>query len=358
MTARLDRILPTMALAGLVGTAVALALDAHDTLAAWLAAEVAASAIPTGALGVLMLSYLTQGAWTTEMHRPLTAAALTIPVAGLLFLPVIAGMPWLYPWVHVPPEHAFKAVYLSPWFFALRTAAYFLIWTVLAVWVRRAWGDALAMTRAGSAGLIVYALTASLAGVDWIESLTPDFHSSIYGLLFLTFQLLTGLSFGIAMTVVMRPLSRARAGYGALLLATLLLWAYMHAMQYIIIWAGNIPSEVEWYIRRSTGVWAYVLWGLVFLQFVVPFFAMLSARVRSGPRALLAIAAGTLALRFIESLLLTLPAADAAGAVLWLAIPAAGAATIGILGSALLFMLGRLERAVPDTGPLPAAGSA
>ena len=49
------------------------------------------------------------------------------------------------------------------------------------------------------------------------------------------------------------------SGYGGLLLATLLLWAYMHAMQYIIIWAGNIPSEVTWYMRRESGGWAFVL---------------------------------------------------------------------------------------------------
>jgi hypothetical protein len=358
MTGWQNRALPALALAGLIGAAIALMFDAHDTLAAWLAAAVAASAVPVGALLVLMFSYLTRGTWTNEMHVPLTAATLTIPVAGLLFLPVLAGLPWLYPWVDAPPEQAFKAVYLAPWFFILRTVIYFVIWTVFALWVRRAWGDIDRMTRAASAGMIVCALTVSVAGVDWIESLTPDFHSSIYGLLFLTFVLLTGLSFGIAMVVVMRPLSRARGGYGALLLSTLLLWAYMHAMQYIIIWAGNIPDEVEWYIRRSTGAWAFVLWGLVFLQFVIPFFAMLSARVRIRPRPLLVIAGGTLALRFVESFLLTLPAADAHGTILWLAIPAAVAATIGVFGSSLQFTLARMERSAPDMRALPAAEAA
>src|SRR5262249_54951863 len=158
-----------------------------------------------------------------------------------------------------------------------RTIAYFAIWSAVALWVRHAWGDPERMTRAASAGLIVYALTASLAGVDWIESLTPDFHSSIYGLLFLTFQVLAGLSFGIDLAT--RARAEVPAGYGPLLFATLLLWAYMHAMQYIIIWAGNIPREVEWYLRREEGVWFYVLWGLFLLQFVVPFFAMLLDRV-------------------------------------------------------------------------------
>ena len=164
MTAWRRRALPALALVGIVGAAVALMFDAHDTLAAWLAAAVAASAVPVGALLVLMFTYLTRGTWTNEMHVPLTAAALTIPVAGLLFLPVLAGLPWLYPWVDAPPEQAFKAVYLAPWFFVLRTILYFVVWTVLAFWARRAWGDIDRMTRAASAGLIVYALTASLAG--------------------------------------------------------------------------------------------------------------------------------------------------------------------------------------------------
>ena len=95
----------------------------------------------------------------------------------------------------------------------------------------------------------------------------------------LTFQLLAGLP-SASPWRSSAPTACARR-YGALLLSTLLLWAYMHAMQYIIIWAGNIPDEVEWYIRHSTRSLGVRAWGMVFLQFVIPFFAMLSARVRS-----------------------------------------------------------------------------
>jgi hypothetical protein len=347
-----------LALVGLIVSAIALILDAHDTLAAWLAGAVAISAVPIGALAVLMFSYLVRGAWTNEMHVALVAASRTIPVAGLLFVPIVAGMRWLYPWIDTPPEHTSQAIYLAPWFFTLRTVAYFVIWFLLAVWAGRAWGSKEQMTRAASVGLIVYALTGSLAGIDWIESLEPNFHSSIYGLIFLTFQLLAGLSFGIAAVVYARPRSRALGGYGALLLSTLLLWAYMHAMQYIIIWAGNIPDEVEWYLRRLAGAWGFVLWGLIILQFVVPFFAMLSAHVRSRPNPLLAIAAGTLALRFVEAFVLVLPAAHAADAVLWLAIPAATLATFGILGLSLQVTLARMERSSHDRHLLPVGGSA
>jgi hypothetical protein len=126
-------------------------------------------------------------------------------------------MPWLYPWAAADPSaSALQEVYLTPWFFAARTIIYFVVWTALALWVRRGWGDLARMIRTASAGLIVYALTASFAGIDWIGSLTPTFHSSIYGLLLITFQLLAGLAF--ALVIALRP-SRARPtfSYGPIL---------------------------------------------------------------------------------------------------------------------------------------------
>jgi hypothetical protein len=84
------------------------------------------------------------------------------------------------------------------------------------------------------------------------------------------------------------------------------------------------------------------------LQFIGPFFAMLSARIRSGPHPLLVIASGTLALRFVESYVLVLPDADARGAILWLAIPAAIGAITGILGVSLQLTLTLVQRSSRD----------
>ena len=339
-------------LAGM-GCVAGLFIDPHTLLACYLAAVVAVSAIPLGALAVLMVSYLVRGEWTEGLHPALTAAASTMPIAGLLFVPVLVGMPWLYPWAAADASmSALQEVYLTPWFFAARTIIYFVVWTALAVWVRQAWGDLARMMRTASAGLIVYALTASFAGIDWIESLTPTFHSSTYGLLFITFQLLAGLAF--ALVIALRP-GRARPtfSYGPILLSVLLLWAYIHAMQYIIIWAGDIPGEVTWYLRRSTDGWGIVLWTLVLLQFVVPFFAMLSERVRNGQRPLLMIAGATLALRMVEALWLILPSTGASGPVLLLDIPAT---TLAIAGTWwIAFRAGARRAALISHGRLAAA---
>ncbi|WP_229169337.1 hypothetical protein [Bradyrhizobium altum] len=88
---------------------------------------------------------------------------------------------------------------------------------------------------------MIYALTVSLTGIDWMESLEPNFHSPIYGFLFLSFTLLSGLAFMLGISLLSGRRIGRSAGYSGLLLSLILLWAYLHAMQYIVIWSGNIP---------------------------------------------------------------------------------------------------------------------
>jgi hypothetical protein len=296
-------------------------------LASYLVAWLSVSAIPIGALGVLFTSYLVRAGWTQDMYRPLSRAAFTLPVCAVLFLPVLIGLSWVYPWATdantLPP---FKAAYLTPWFFVLRTFIYFAIWTALAFAAARAYGDDAAMQRTASAGLVIWALTVSFAGIDWIESVEPHFHSSIYGLLVLSFDLFA--AFGFALVVVMTqaaPRQMSNTAYAGVLLSMILLWAYLHAMQYIIVWAGNLPEEQVWYLQRATGFWGMVMWLLAIAQFVGPFFALLSERVRSSTRVLLWIAGVSLAMRFAEAALLVLPPLGLPPIALTICIPAAAA---------------------------------
>ena len=135
----------------------------------------------------------------------------------------------------------------------------------------------------------------------------------------------------------------------------LLLWAYNHAMQYIIIWSGNIPDEVVWYLAREAGAWGVALWTLVALQFILPFFAMLSSTIRNGRKSLLMIAASTIALRFLEAFILALPQRQIDGMALLFAIPG----TIVFAGTvwwiAFELSLDRVRKSAHDTRPLPDA---
>ncbi|MBV8921135.1 hypothetical protein [Bradyrhizobium sp.] len=284
-------------------------VDGRSTIAAYLVAWIAWSAIPIGALILFMTSYLVRRRWTEALHPVFVAATGTLPVVALMLIPVLLFMKEIYPALadaaSLPP---FKARWFVVWFFVLRTVFYFAVWIALAEWLRRAWRNDEAMVRAASTGAILWALTVSFAGIDWMEQLEPEFHSSIYGLLYLSFALTNGTAFVIAAGLLSpRQIGRSR-GYSGLLLSVLLLWCYLHAMQYIVIWSGNIPKEVAWYLMRSENGWQLVLAALAFAQFVVPFCAMLSARVRSDPHWLLALCGLTLAMRWLESAILILPA--------------------------------------------------
>jgi hypothetical protein len=309
MMSRTERALPILAAIGFLGSGLGLWVEPRSMLASYLAVWFAVCAIPIGASGVLFTSYLVRAGWTRDLQGPLSQAALTMPFAALLFIPVLAGLVWIYPWAAEPAGlPAFKAFYLTPWFFVLRAILYFAIWTALAVWAARAYGNDAAMTRAASAGLIVWALTVSWSGIDWLESVEPHFHSSIYGLFAISFALLAAFAFGLLVLLALKGSHQmSNASYSGVLLAALLLWAYLHAMQYIIIWAGNIPDEVVWYLTRLDGGWRYALWGLFIGQFFLPFFALLSARIRASTEALLWIAGATLAFRHLEAVVLVLP---------------------------------------------------
>jgi len=318
----------SIAIAGLIGVAscaVGLWLDPKTMLASYLVAWVALSAIPIGGLAVLLTTYLVRGGWTFDLFPLLSRCMLTLPVFGLLLIPILVGMAWLYPWA-AEPQHlsAFQSGYLTPLFFVFRSVIYFVAWTLIAVWAVLVYGNDFAMRRAASVGLIVWSLLVSFAGIDWVESIEPDFHSSIYGFLFISFQLLAGLGFGIAILLSgERGQQMSNAAYSGTLLSVLLLWAYMHAMQYIIIWAGNIPDEILWYLKRLHAGWGFALWLLFIAQFIVPFFALLSEGVRGSTRALLWLAGATLVLRFLEAAILILPALDLNLSALWLDLPAA-----------------------------------
>ena len=232
-----------------------------------------------------------------------------LPLAALLFLPILIGMKDLYPAATnsqaLPP---FKAVYLAPWFFMVRSVVYFgLLWLV-AAWQRTSWGDTDRMTRSASAGLIIFALLVSFAGVDWLESLEPNFHSSIYVPVISLFhpaerRRIRNRSRPLGRTAhrADRRLQRAAAvDHPPMGLSS---WDAIHH----VIWSCDIPDEAVWYIERSSEGWQWLLFLVAIGQFVFPFFALLNSRVRGDRRWLLGLCGLTLGMRCCESSILILP---------------------------------------------------
>lgn len=326
--------------AGIVALAlwlVGLTVAAKAALLGWLVAFLAFSSVAIGCLAILMMVVLVPGTWRRLYTGPLLIGSALLPIAALAMAPVLLGLGTLYSWTDpsVTAGYApFKAAWLSPAFFVARQLAY---WTILlALWLALLLFP-IARTGIAAVGLIAYALVGSWMGIDAAETLTPGFHSSIYGLLILGGQWIAALAFGIAVGVGAEGKPPGLAAAGAFMVA-LLAWAYLHAMQFIVIWAGDIPDEVGWYLARGTHGWEFATAILFLVQGFGPFFAMLSPSVRSSRTAMTAVALVTLALRPVEAAWLILPQQDGGWAawllavVALLAIAAFAMAAIAALG--------------------------
>ena len=284
-----------------------------------------------GAMAVLMLQYLTGGAWGISIRRELEAATRTIPLTALAFLPLLLGLHRLYEWTHadaVAADEALrkKALYLNAPFFVVRTAAAFAAWLSIAYFLNK-WSaeqDTRADHRAidrklqllSGGGLVVYALTTTFTSVDWVMSLEPHWYSTMYGVLFMIGQGLGALA--LATAAVLRlsglePLSgffgaRHRHDLGKMMFAFTMLWAYVNFSQYLIVWSGNLPEEISWYLARFRGGWGWVGLAVLLFHFVLPFLLLLSREANRNPSTLAAAAALLLVMRFVDVAWLVLPA--------------------------------------------------
>jgi hypothetical protein len=282
-----------------------------------------------GCLALGMVHQLSGGAWGVLIRRPIGAASRVLPVMTALFVPVVLGMHRLYGWMdsaEMARDAALrhKAIYLNVPFFVVRAAFYFLVWNVLVFFLNR-WSleqDTTAdprlarrMQRLSAAGLLAYGLTITFASFDWLMSLDPHWYSTIYGVIIMGGQGLTALA---VLVVILVWLSRRPPlqgivmpthlhDLGNLMLAFTMLWAYFSFSQYLIIWSGNLPHEIEWYMHRSYTSWRLVAVGLIVFHFALPFVLLLSRQVKRQAETIVKVAIGILVIRVIDLLWLIAP---------------------------------------------------
>jgi hypothetical protein len=282
-----------------------------------------------GCLALGMVHQLSGGALGVVIRREIGAASRVLPVMTLMFLPIVFGMHRLYVWTDaavVARDEALqhKHLYLNIPFFLVRAAAYFLVWNTLSFFLNR-WSlqqdesadplPARRMQRLSAAGLLAYGLTITFASFDWLMSLEPHWYSTIYGVLIIGGQGLTALAFLIAMLAWLSrrsPLDRIVVpdhfhDLGNLLLAFVMLWAYFSFSQYVIIWAGNLPQEIAWYLHRLRTGWRSIGVALILLHFAVPFGLLLSRAVKREASALVKVAIGILTVRLVDLFWLIAP---------------------------------------------------
>ncbi len=328
-----DRVQRSALVIGIVGLLVCLIgvfVDRDQFFRSYLFAYLFWLGMALGSLGVLMLNHVVGGRWGIVSRRLLEAGTRTMPLMAILLVPVLLGIGSLYIWSRpavVQHDHVLqmKHAYLNVPFFVIRLIVYFVIWMFYGITLRR-WSleqddtgnpELLRRMKNWSApGLIVFTLSGTFAFFDLIMSLEPHWFSTIYGAMFLIGQMLETFAFVIAVIVVLARRQPLRGimttqhfhDLGNMMLAFTCLWAYLSFSQFLIIWAGNLPNEIPWYMRRLFGGWGAVAVILVVFHFLVPFIILLQRLVKRNPAILQRVALGMILIRLIDVFWVVMPA--------------------------------------------------
>lgn len=344
--------------AGLAASCVLLFMNTQGFFQGYLFAFTYWVGVSLGHLAVLMLHHLVAGEWGLVTQRILEAGASTLGMMAVFFIPILLGMHELYEWTHddvvaESPLLQHKQPYLNVPFFIVRSVIYFAAWITLSVLLVR-WSDrqdetrdgdyARRMRRLSAGGLVAHVLLMTFASVDWIMSIEPHWFSTIYGWMVEASQTLVAIALvvltlaAVRSAPALRPVVRTKHhhDYGNLMLAFVILWAYMMFSQYLIMWSGNVPENVQWYVHRQEGLWFWVGPFLILFHFAVPFALLLFRRTKRSVRLLSALAIALLCVHAVFVAWLILPGFRVTG---WVTFAAAFTAFVGIGGCwASLFM--------------------
>lgn len=308
----------------------------EDALRAWLLGFIFWGGIGIGGLGVLILQYLTGGAWGIVIRRIAEAASRTLPIIFVLFLPIAFGVTYIYEWTHLPndPIVQWKQPYLSVEWFIIRACLYFVLWGVMAYllngWSLRQdqtddYATAVKMQEDASKfsgpTMVFFVLVVSFAAIDWVMTLDPHWFSTIWGLLFAAGWALSFFCFSVALLALLAdkaPMNRILGkrhfhDIGKLMLALVMVWAYFNFSQFLIIWSGNLPEETRWYLTRMDGAWGAIGVILIILHFAFPFLVLLNRDVKRNAKWLAMVACFILLLRLIDMFYLIGPSPRVSG---------------------------------------------
>ena len=273
--------------------------------------------LTVGCLALLMLQFLTGGLAFLVVRRVAEAAVKGLPLMFVLFLPILLGRHYLYEWINDP---TLTVTFRNHWY--LNTPAWIIRWLVyFAIWG----GFAYVIIKRGDRqdqalevqprfqgvcgfGLVLYALTVSFASFDWVMSLDPSWGSTIYGLIFIAGQGLSALSFSVVMLTILTRYRPYREivkpmqfhDIGKLMLAFVMLWAYFSFSQWLIIWSGNLPDEIGWFLNRIRGGWGVVALIIILFHFALPFALLLSRELKRAGRRLIGLAIFLMFMRVVD----------------------------------------------------------
>lgn len=326
-----DRLQRRALLVGILGVVVCIigaVVNFDQFLRSYLLAYMLWLGLSLGCLALLMLQYLSGGNWGFVIRRPLEAGTRNLPYMAVLFLPLLLGMKRLYPWAQDGFHEKLPAAQQTLWKWhsylqvdnwIIRAILVLIVWNVLAFLLNR-WGrqqdetdESLRTIRhrfqaLSGPGMVLYGLCITFAAVDWVMSLSPQWFSTIYGMIFMIGEALLAFCFCVILLVIFgqyRPLSGLLVrehfhDLGKLILACVLLWSYFSFSQLLIIWSANLPEEVHWFVERVHGGWGFVAAALILFHFALPFLLLLSRDLKRDGRRLMIVAAWLFIMRYVD----------------------------------------------------------
>lgn len=300
----------------------------EQALRSWLMGFCLWGGISIGSIGILLLQYLTGGAWGVVIRRICEAASRSLIITGFLFLPILIGAGSLYAWMHpVAGDEILqkRAPYLNYPFWAARAVLYFALWGVIAYLLNRwskqvdetnDWSLLQKASRFSGPTMVFFVLIVTFASVDWVMTLDAHWYSTIWGLLFVVNWALSSFSFAIVILAWLSqraPMNRVLGkrhfhDLGKLVLALVMVWAYFNFSQFLIIWSGNLPEETQWYITRMAGGWGVIGIAVILLHFAFPYLVLLSRDVKRNAKYLAMLAIFILFMRLVDLFYIIAPA--------------------------------------------------
>jgi hypothetical protein len=318
---------------GVVLTIVSVAsvfVDAPQFFRSYLFAWTFWAGLTLGGFGLLMLHHLVGGRWGFPVRRFFEAAVAVLPLMVVCFLPLLFGLHDLYIWARPAAVRASailqrKHGYMNAPFFVVRMVIYFTIYlwimTRLGKWSRAqdATSDPQPTRRLRSfsgPAVVLFFLTATFADVDLILSLEPDWYSTVFSALVIIGNALGMLALAIILLTCFRkmlPYAQILSPevwhhLGNLLLAFVMLWAYLAFSQLLIVYSGNLPQEIVWYLHRCSGSWKDFALVLGLTHFAIPFAWLLFRDAKRQPLILARIAGLVLAARVLDAYWTVAPA--------------------------------------------------
>ncbi|BDD10459.1 hypothetical protein FUAX_28910 [Fulvitalea axinellae] len=257
-------------------------------------------------VGVLFvaLQYVTQAGWSAPIKRVPEAFGYWLPIGGVLMIVTfLVANHDLFHWTHeylydkASPEYDSildnKKAYLNFGFFLGRTVVYFVVWTLLFFLIRK---YSLLEDKVGGTEpwykirkysvifVVFFGVTSSTSAWDWVMSVDPHWFSTLFGWYVFSSYFVAGLA-GITFLVLKLKdygyLKVVKADHihdmGKFVFGFSVFWTYLWFSQFLLYYYSNIPEETIYYVDRLVNDhYSPYFLSLVFINFVIPFFVLMT----------------------------------------------------------------------------------